>query len=707
MSISRSIRAALLSLALLLSLVGAALPVLAQSTPVATPQAALVHGIDLADMDLSVPPRVDFYRFANGGWLDRTIIPADRPGSNVFLQLMDRTIAQQLALLRAAAGPGGAARDSDEAKAAAIFTQGMDMTARNRAGLEPIRDALDRIAAIDSLAAYHAYLQRAAFDGVGATIPLGVAPDAEESGTQAVYVGGPILGLPNRDYYLGDDPSLAAVREAYVETSAALLVIAGYDSGEAQPAAQAVYDFERALAAATMTREERQDYARQYNPMTLEELAAAYPGMAWPAYLSALGVAGVDRIIVGDTGFLAALPAIMAETPVETLRAYLTLELIGTWSDALSEDVSETAFAFARVLTGLEVQPKLDERVLAQVNGGLPDAVGKLYVAAHFPPEAKAAIEELTGDVLAAFGERLEANVWMTAETKAKAVAKLDAVTVKVGYPEAWQTYEEVALADSFAGSLRGALEARLRKEYAKAGKPVDRGEWQDPAQTVNAYYNPLGNEIIFPAGILQPPFFDYEADPASNYGAIGFIIGHEITHGFDLIGSQFGPDGNLENWWSDEDYERFLALNAELAAQYSAIEVAPGLFINGQITVGENAADLGGIQNAYGALESRLSEEGKSPDASPIAAATPAAAEVEVKPPFTPKQRFFIAAATVWRTKERPESLELQVRTDTHSPGSVRATQPLRNADPFFVSFGIVPGDPMWLPPEERIVIW
>jgi putative endopeptidase len=295
----------------------------------------------------------------------------------------------------------------------------------------------------------------------------------------------------------------------------------------------------------------------------------------------------------------------------------------------------------------------------------------------------------------------------MTPATRAKALEKLDAVAVKVGYPDEWKTYEDVQIADSFAGSLRSAHEAHLREEYAKAGKSVDRSEWVDPAQTVNAYYNPVGNEIIFPAGILQPPFFDYQADPASNYGAIGFIIGHEITHGFDLLGSQFDPAGNLANWWSDEDYERFLALNAELAAQYSAIEVAPGLFINGQITVGENAADLGGVQNAYAALQSRLAEERGRAAASPVAGATPVARGVSVSPPFTAEQRFFIAAASVWREKSRPEFLELIVRTDTHSPGSVRATQPLRNAGPFFPAFGIAPGDPMWLPPGERIVIW
>ncbi|HLL49138.1 MAG TPA: M13 family metallopeptidase [Thermomicrobiales bacterium] len=709
-----SMRAILIALTLLVSHLGAVFTTLAQGTAVATPAAEFVHGVDLADMDLSVAPEVDFYEFANGGWLNRTVIPADRPAYDVFTALNDRTIAQLLNLLRSASGPDGALPGSDQAKAATLFTQGMDTVERDRQGLEPIRDAIDRIAAIDSEdayhayleRAYHAYLERAPFDGVGATLPLSVFPDLNESTTNALYLGGPTLGLPNRDYYLDDEPSLVPVRETYVETGAALLTAAGYTADEAQEVAQAVYDFEKALAAETLTREQQQDFSLQNNPMTLDELTVAYPDMNWSGYLRSVGVSGVDEVIVTETGYVKALSGIIDATPIETLRAYLMLGLVSSWAEALSDELGETAFRFSQVLTGLEARPMLEERVLDQVNGAVPDAVGKLYVSAHFPPEAKAAIEELTQDVLAAFRDRLEANLWMTAETKAKAVEKLDAVTVKVGYPEEWETYEAVEPAESYAGSLRSALEVRLREEFAKAGNPVDRTEWDIPSQLVNAFYNPLANEIVFPAAILQPPFFDYEADPASNYGAIGYVIGHEITHGFDLIGSQFDSDGNFANWWTNEDRERFLALNEALAEQYAAIEVAPGLFVNGQITVGENTADLGGIQNAYAALLFRLVEEGGAPGASPVAGATPVAAGV-ISPPFTPEQRFFIAAASVWRNKTRPEFLELLVRSDSHAPGSVRATQPLRNADPFFSTFRIEAGDPMWLPPEERIVIW
>jgi putative endopeptidase len=676
------------------------------------------HGIDVADMDLAVSPRVDFYRFANGGWLDRVDIPADRGFIAVRTEINDRAIAQQLTLLHDAAAPGGAAPGSDEAKAGALFAQGLDMAARDRAGIAPIQDALDRIAAIDSSAAYHAYLARAPFDGVGVTLrqpfdgvggtlTVKVMADAKDSTTFALYVAldYPTVGLPNRDYYLDDDPALTAVRQAYLDTGAALLTAAGYRPEEAVAAAHAVHDFEQRLMAETLTREQKQDYGLQYNPMTIAELAAAYPAMDWPTYLSALGISGVDRVIVGDSGYLAALPAIMAETPVETLRAYLTLRLMMAWADALSEALGATAFALTRALSGLETPPPLEERVLERVNGAVPDAVGKLYVAAYFPPEAKATMEALTQDVLAAFQQRLEANPWMTPETKAEALRKLAAVTVKVGYPDRWETYEAVALSDSFAGSLRSALAARLAEHFAKAGQPVDRDKWTRPVQDVDAFYVPTENAMFFSASILQPPFFDYEADAASNLGGIGFIAGHEITHGFDLGGSQFDGEGNLRDWWTAADRQRFLALNEALAAQYSAIEVAPGLFVNGQFTVIENSADLGGVQNAYAALLANLGEDETTLAASPTLGATPAVSVVA--PPFTPQQRFFIAAAASWRIKIRPAALELFVRNDTHSPDVVRGTQPLRNADPFFAAFGIGPGDPMWLAPAERIVIW
>jgi predicted metalloendopeptidase len=365
----------------------------------------------------------------------------------------------------------------------------------------------------------------------------------------------------------------------------------------------------------------------------------------------------------------------------------------------------QTVFdGYYKVLSGQDTLKPLDERIMSAVNGALPDAIGKLYVERYFPPEAKASIESLVGDILAAFHDRLEQNTWMSPVTRDKALAKLAAVRVKVGYPDKWKTYEKVEIGSTYADSMLSASVAEMERQLAKAGKPVDRSEWGMPPQTVNAYYNPGNNEIVFPAAILQPPFFDYQADPATNYGAIGYVIGHEITHGFDLQGSQFDAQGNLNNWWTPQDKASFDALTNALVKQYDAIEVKPGLHINGQITVTENTADLGGIQVAYDALQRRLAEQAAAtPAATPVATAAddPALAE------FTPAQRFFIAAATVWREKTRDSALVTQIKSDEHSPAAVRGVQPLRNMQQFFDAFHIVPGDPMYLPPDQRVVIW
>lgn len=688
-------RAALVALlAVFLAAAGAG-PVLAGSDQ------GTVRGIDPADMDLTVDPGVDFYRFANGGWLDRTAIPADAGSYGVFRELRDETTRQLIDLLNELAGSGAVRPDSDEWKALELFRQGIDVAARDAAGIAPIRPLLVEIDAIADLDGFHRFLQGSMFDAVPGLLPVHVYPDLKASGVYGTYLGGPWLGLPNRDYYLEDDETNGPIREAYVATNAELLGYLGYDPDRARAAAQAVYDLERRLAEPTLTREEQQDVSLAYNPMTVADLAARYPLMDWAAYLQALDLGSVSPLIVTEVRYLDALAPIVRETPVETLKDYARLQVLWTFSDSLSLAIEETAFDFqGRVLGGVEEMRPLDERSLAMVDATVGQALGKLYVAEYFPPEAKAQIEELVANLKVAFGERLEANGWMTPETKAKALEKLTAMRVKVGYPDVWRSYEAVEIGGSYAESLLDAGNAEVRRSLSKAGQPVDREEWATPPQTVNAYYSPLNNEIVFPAGILQSPFFDYRADPASNYGGIGFVIGHEITHGFDRTGSQFDAEGNLVNWWSPGDHERFRALNDRVVAQFAAIEVLPGVFLDGQVTVTENVADLGGVQVAYDALGRHLAAEGRPLPAPPFT-------EPLVGPRFTQEQRFFIAAATVWRQKVREEALVTQVKTGPHSPAEVRAVEPIRNMDAFFDAFGIAPGDPMYLPSAERVVIW
>ena len=686
-----------------------------------------VHGINPADMDLRADPRVDFYRFANGGWLDRTTIPADEGSYGVFQELDDLTTRQLLDLLNDLAAAGALQEGSDEWKAVRLFAQGTDLATRNAQGIEPIRPLLAEVDAIADLGAFHAFQRRAGFSWLTGLFYPFVIPDLQNSAVYAAYLSGPFLGLPNRDYYLQDDAANQAVRDAYRATNAKLLGFAGEDAAAATAAAQAVYDLERAFAEKTLTREEEQDISLFYNPITLADLATKYPLMDWPAYTQELGLTGVDRLVVTQPRYFDALAAIVRATPLETLKDYVKLEIMWSFPEYLSEEIEATAFEFrGKVLEGAAEQRPLDERVLAAVNGIVGEAVGKLYVEEHFPPEAKAQIDELVEGIVAAFRARLDANTWMSDATTAKALAKLDAMRLKVGYPDRWRAYDAVEIGDSYAVSFISAQRAEFRRQLDRVGEPVDKDEWGIPPQTVNAFYNPTQNEMVFPAGILQPPFFDYRADPASNYGAIGFVIGHEITHGFDLQGSQFDAEGNLANWWTPEDQAAFDALNKRAAEQYAKIEVLPGLFVNGQITVTENVADLGGVQVAFDALRAELQTEGVAAQATPLASpfASPAAspeASPEASPgaspmassaglafeSLTPEQRFFVAAASVWRTKIRDEALTTQVKADVHAPGSVRGTQPLKNMDAFFAAFGIRAGDPMYLPPDQRLVVW
>ncbi|MDF3038159.1 MAG: family peptidase, partial [Thermomicrobiales bacterium] len=457
------------------------------------------YGIDPANMDFGVSPREDFYRFANGGWLEQTEIPDDKSSYGTFTELYDITLEQLLAILdEAVSGERALAAGSDEDKAVRMWQQGIDVDTRNAAGLTPIAPILAEIDAITDLAAYHEFLQGAMFFGLTGSLPLGVSPDLRDSGINAVYLGGPWLGLPNRDYYLEDGNE--AVREAYVATNAKMLERLGREPEDARAAAQAVYDLEAALAATTLTREDRQNPELSYNPLTVTELGERYPGMDWRAYLEELDIADTDRLIATQVGYLDALNGILEQTSIETLRDYLRLQLLWDFSNNLDLDLEETAFTFLQSLGGAPTMPPIEERALSQTSGLMGDALGRLYVAEYFPPEAKQEMEALVARIVAAFGDRLEHNAWMTPETREKALAKLAALRVKVGYPDEWETYEDVEIGESYAETVLNAANASLRESLAEAGQPVDREEWGMNAQTANAYYSPLNNEIVFPA---------------------------------------------------------------------------------------------------------------------------------------------------------------------------------------------------------------
>src|SRR5215217_3326260 len=621
------------------------------------------HGVNAADMDLAADPGVDFYRYANGGWLDRTTIPPDFASIETMSDLDGRTRRKLVDLLSESAARGTARIGSDEWKAVRLFEQGTDLATRNAQGIAPIQPILDEVEAIDNLADLHHVLETSVFQSMPGFFFVSAGPDLTNSAETVAYLNGPSLGLGVRDYYLEDDAGTNAARDAYIATAADLLTFVGGDAAGAQIAARAVYDFEAALAKLTLSREESQNFSLINNPTSPQELAAMYPLLNWPRYLDALGLEDTSTLIVVEPRYMQGLDVIVRQTPLPVIKNFLTLQLLWASSANLSEAMESTAFAFyGTALAGLQVQAPIEGRTLDQVSHFLGDAVGKLYVDAYFPPEAKAQSAELVQEIVEAYRTRLESNAWMAAETKTSALAKLAKLRVKVGYPDHWLTYDEVEITDSYFGSALSAFRAWYRQSLAKIGSPVDRDAWPFPPQTVNAMYNPPNNEIV---------------------------------HGFDTQGSQFDGDGNLANWWTGEDYARFDSLNDRLVDQYSRIEVADGVTVDGQMTLTENVADLGGIQVAFDALQLHLGQHDLPKS------------DAETVSGLTQEQRFFVAAATVWRAEVRDEALMTQLLSDPHAPAAVRATQPLRNCDAFYAAFSIDPGDPMYLPPAERIIIW
>lgn len=663
------------------------------ATPAATPaEPAVTPGSLRSSMDPSVEPGQDFYRYADGKWLDEAVIPPDRAAYSVSTEISDRTTQQLLGLLRDLSDSNTLLEGSDEWKAVQLFKQGIDYDTRNAQGIAPIQDDLDRIEAISNLDELYAFLRYAVLNTHASGLyGVSAGPDLQDSSVYTLWYGGPPLGLPNRDYYWKDTEDNERVRQAYRDISAKLLGFAGYDEEQAADAAQRVYDFEKQLAEPLLPPEAGNDPANYYHPRPIGDLAAANPDFDWPAFLDMLGVGDQKTVVITEEKYLDAIDDIVDATDLQTIKDYLTVQVLWGTASALSREMDDTAFSFGTVLSGVEKQRPDEEQALGAVNGALGEAVGKLYVEKYFPPEAKTQIEELVGRIKTATQGRIEHLDWMSPETKQEALAKLDTMRVKVGYPDKWRTYENVTIGDSYVASILSANIADYKRYLARVGGPVDRDEWGMLPQTVNAYYSPTNNEIVFPAAILQAPLFDYQADPAYNYGAIGGTIAHEITHAFDQSGSKFDASGNLRDWWTPEDTERFTELTDEVVQQYSALEAAPGVFVNGELTIGENIADMGGLQIAHDALEAELAANGD-----------PGLIEG-----LTQEQRFFLAHANRWAEKDRPEFVVALVSTDSHSPAQIRAVQPSRNMDAFYEAFDIVPGDPMYLAPEDRIVIW
>ncbi|MFN3755791.1 MAG: M13 family metallopeptidase [Flavobacterium sp.] len=654
-------------------------------------------GINLNYMDRSVKPGDDFFRFVNGTWYDQTEIPADRTRWGSFDELRQKTDDDMKIILKEALNNPAYTASSDQGKALNLYRSVMDTITRDKQGIKPLQPYLEKINKVKTVADLQKlFIEMEAEGGIG-FVGVSVGTDAKNSNRNVINVGLGRLGLPDRDYYVSDDADSKEKREKYVAHVARMLQYLGEKSQQAKQNAQKVLALETAMALPRLDRVERRDRRKTYNPLTVSELQSLMPSINWKNYLTGVGLPVPDTLIVSQPRYLVALDQMLQKKEVDSWKAYMRWTLLNGSAGMLSTEIEYANWEFyGRTLTGAVKPRPRDERALQTVNSAMGEALGQLYVEKKFPPEAKAKAKKMIDNVFLAFESRINNLPWMARSTKVNAIEKLRKSQVKIGYPDKWKDYSDVAIVapqqgGTYFSNMKNVSKWRNAENFEKINKPVDKTEWFMSPQTVNAYYNPSYNEIVFPAAILQPPFYDYRADEAVNYGGIGAVIGHEISHGFDDSGSRYNADGNLVNWWSDEDLNMFTELGGFLADQYSQLEPIPGIFVDGKFTLGENIGDLGGVSAALDGLRIHLKEIG---DPSLIDG-------------FTPEQRFFISWATIWRTKARDEAIKNLVKTDPHAPGMYRAYVPLQNVDTFYEVFQITEQQKLYIKPEDRVRIW
>ncbi|MHA7942652.1 M13 family metallopeptidase [Formosa sp. 3Alg 14/1] len=663
----------------------------------------VVPGINLDYMDKSVKPNDDFFMYVNGNWVKNNTIPDDRTRWGSFDELRQKTDEDVLGILKSAMsedkdlGKIEVLPGSDQEKAVFLYETIMDTVARNKAGIEPLKPTLAKIDEIATIKDLEAYLIEMEPKGGGGFFGFWVGADAKDSNKNVASLGTGRLGLPDRDYYVKDDADSKDKREKYVAHITKMLQFLGDTEEVANAQAKQVLAFETSLATPKLDKVELRDRRKTYNPTAVSDLQKMAPSIDWSAYIEGIGAKDLDTIIVREPKYVKALNSILEKNNVSDWKAYLRWSALNRSASLLSTELEYANWEFySKTLGGAKKQRPSEERALQTINRTVGEALGKLYVDKKFPPEAKAKAEEMIENVIKAFENRISALSWMSEDTKQKAIEKLQATTIKIAYPDKWKDYSALEIkgpenGGTYLQNIQNARTWNFKDNIDKLGKPVDKTEWGMSPQTVNAYFNPSYNEIVFPAAILQPPFYNYQADDAVNYGGIGAVIGHEISHSFDDSGSRYDKNGNLNNWWTDKDLEEFTKLGKALADQYSSLEVLPETFINGEFTLGENIGDLGGVNAAYDALQMSFKENGKP---EPIDG-------------FTAEQRFFMSWATVWRSLYRDDALKNQIKTDPHSPGMNRAVQPLLNVDSFYEAFNIKEGDSMYIEPENRVKIW
>nr|WP_297347240.1 M13-type metalloendopeptidase [uncultured Glaciecola sp.] len=662
----------------------------AETLPIAAEQElAMKSGILNQNMDLSVRPGDNFFNYVNGTWLKKIEIPADKASYGSFAILADEAQEDVKAIIDTAS-QGDYADGSDEQKVGDMYSSYMDIDNRNTIGIKPLKSEFDKIANIanyDQLVEYFAYSVKY---GYGTPVSFFQYADFKSPNEYGLYAWQAGIGLPDREYYFKEDEDGKNILTAYQAHIEKMFNLAGLENGAKN--AEMLLALETKIAQEHMKKEQARNWAENYKKLSMEELKVLMPNFNWNAFVTASGFDMPESMIIMQNDFLAGIDKVIAETSLDDWKSFLQWGVINSSAGSLNMEMDKANFDFySTVLYGVEEQRPLWRRATGLLNSTLGEVIGKVYVKQHFPPEAKQRMQVMVDNLISAYELSIKELDWMTEETRIQALEKLSKFTVKIGYPDKWKDYSALQVSGSdLFGNLRNAADVTYAEELAKQGKPVDKTEWGMNPQTVNAYYNPTANEIVFPAAILQPPFFDLKAEDAVNYGGIGAVIGHEIGHGFDDSGSTFDGDGMLRDWWTDADRKEFKNRTGKLVDQYNAFEPLEGVFVNGEFTLGENIGDLGGISIALRAYQMSLN-----------GAASP------MLDGFTGEQRVFLGFGQVWAGKYRDEALKSQINTDPHSPAQFRANGSVRNVPEFYTAFDVIPTDALYLPDEERVKIW
>jgi len=646
--------------------------------------------IDQANMDLSVKPGDNFYLYANGTWLKNNAVPASKTRWGSFDILRQESSERLRTLLQESAANTN--KDRTTQMIGDFYTSGMDSAAIDAKGYQPIKADLDRIATIANTADVVKEMATLRLSGYGGgLIGVGVAPDRKNVTKYIPQIGQGGTTMPDRDYYLKNDARSTKVREAYRNYVQKLFSMVGQSSDLATANADAILRIETALAKAQYSRVEMRDPYKLYNKFSLKDLSASTISLNWETLLPLMKINGADSVLVGNPSFLKTADALLSAVPLADWKAYLQWNILKSSAPYLSTPFVNEAFKYNQVITGQKEQTPRWQRMSALIDGSLGEQLGQLYVQRYFKPEAKQRMQELVNNLQTAFEDRINRLDWMSSETKQRGIEKLHAFIKKIAYPDKWKDYQGVTITkNDFLGNVRSADIFEYNEMVGRMGKPVDKTQWGMTPPTINAYYNSSNNEIVFPAAILQFPFFDFGADDAVNYGGIGAVIGHEMTHGFDDQGRQFAADGNLKDWWTKDDADKFKSRADKVVNQYNNFAVLDTLHINGKLTLGENLADLGGLNIAYEAFT-------KTPEFK---------ADKKIDG-FTPTQRFFLSWAQVWRSNALPETQAQLILTDPHSPGMARGNGPIVNMDAWYQAFNVQPNDKMYVAPAERIHIW